>query len=65
MKQLTGKELCKILEENGWILKRIHGSHHLYKKEGKFEIISVPVHSNKTLKAGTQKSILKQAYIEL
>ena len=65
MKQLTGKELCKILEENGWILKRIHGSHYLYKKEGKFEIISVPVHSNKSLKAGTQKSILKQAGIEL
>ncbi len=33
MKSLTGKELCKILEENGWILKRIQGSHHLYKKE--------------------------------
>ena len=65
MKQLTGKELCKILEENGWILKRIHGSHHLYKKDEKFEIISVPVHSNKPLKAGTQKSILKEAGIEL
>ncbi|MDA8272223.1 MAG: type II toxin-antitoxin system HicA family toxin [Deltaproteobacteria bacterium] len=31
MKSLTGKELCKILEKNGWILKRIQGSHHLSK----------------------------------
>ena len=65
MKSLTGKELCKILEKNGWILKRIQGSHHLYKKEGKSEIISVPVHSNKPLKLGTRTNILKQAGINL
>ena len=65
MKSLTGKELCKILEENGWILKRIQGSHHLYKKEWKFEIISAPVHANKHLKFRTQSNILKQADIKI
>jgi len=33
MKNITGKKLCKILEENGWTLARISGSHHVYTKE--------------------------------
>jgi len=34
MKNVTGKKLCKILEENGWALARIKGSHHVYIKDG-------------------------------
>lgn len=34
MKNITGKKLCKILEEDGWRLIRIKGSHHVYTKEG-------------------------------
>lgn len=34
MKNISGKKLCKLLEENGWTLVRISGSHHVYTKEG-------------------------------
>lgn len=27
MKSVSGKELCKIVEQRGWILQRITGSH--------------------------------------
>ena len=64
MKQLSGKELCKILEQQGWELKRINGSHHIFAKQGKIQRISVPVHGNKPLKAGLLKALIKAAEIK-
>lgn len=61
MKNITGKNLCKILEENGWNLARISGSHHVYTKEGEEARIVVPVHGNKEIKIGLLKAILKTA----
>ncbi len=29
---MTGKELLKLLKQNGWQLERINGSHHTFKK---------------------------------
>lgn len=46
MKAVSGKVLCKVLERQGWKLKRITGSHHIYAKEGFDVILSIPVHSN-------------------
>lgn len=34
MKVISGKRFCRVLESRGWTLKRIHGSHHIYAKEG-------------------------------
>jgi predicted RNA binding protein YcfA (HicA-like mRNA interferase family) len=65
LKSLTGKELCKILENNGWCLKKITVSHHVYMKVEKKERISVPVHGNKDLKIGLLKAILRIAEIDL
>lgn len=61
MKPLSGKELGKLLEANGWILARVRGSHHVYTKEGRPERISVPVHGSKPLKPGLQSFIVKSA----
>ena len=61
MKNITGKKLCKILEENGWTLTRISGSHHVYTKEGEDARIVVTVHGNKEIKIGLLKAILKTA----
>ncbi len=30
MKQVSGKSFCQLLEQQGWELKRINGSHHIY-----------------------------------
>ena len=34
MKPLSGKKFARMLEQNGWVLRRIHGSHHIYGKDG-------------------------------
>ncbi|MFB2919358.1 type II toxin-antitoxin system HicA family toxin [Aerosakkonema funiforme] len=61
MKSISGKKLCKIVEERGWLLKRITASHHIYQKDEVNEILSIPVHSNKDLKIGTLKALMKIA----
>jgi predicted RNA binding protein YcfA (HicA-like mRNA interferase family) len=61
MKSISGKQLCKIVEANGWKLKRIRGSHHIFTKENVEAIVVIPVHSNRDLPIGTLKSILKDA----
>jgi predicted RNA binding protein YcfA (HicA-like mRNA interferase family) len=61
MKSCSGKQLCKILEQNNWLLVRINGSHYVYRKKGEHFAISVPVHKNEDLKIGILKSLMKQA----
>ena len=61
MKAVSGKDLCKALERHGWIFQRTQGSHHIYSRPDRSEIVSVPVHGNKTLKTGTQRSIMRTA----
>lgn len=61
MKNISGKKLCKILEEHGWTLVRITGSHHVFTKSDNDARIVVPVHANKELKIGLLKAILKSA----
>jgi predicted RNA binding protein YcfA (HicA-like mRNA interferase family) len=52
VKQVSGKELAKIIAARGWIQRRISGSHHIFLKDGKRERIVIPVHGNKPLKTG-------------
>ena len=54
---MTGKQLVKLLKENGWELDRIKGSHHIMKKDNKTE--TIPCH-NTDLKPGILNSILKR-----
>jgi predicted RNA binding protein YcfA (HicA-like mRNA interferase family) len=61
MKSVSGKKLCKIVEQKGWTLKKITGSHHIYEKIGENKIISIPVHKNQDLKIGTLKALMKIA----
>jgi predicted RNA binding protein YcfA (HicA-like mRNA interferase family) len=64
VKALSGKELCRLLEQRGWRLARVKGSHHVYVKEGHPARISVPIHGNKSLKRGLQQHLMKLAGIE-
>jgi predicted RNA binding protein YcfA (HicA-like mRNA interferase family) len=52
VKALSGKELARLLESQGWSLQRINGSHHIYAKLGNTVRISVPIHGNESLKMG-------------
>jgi predicted RNA binding protein YcfA (HicA-like mRNA interferase family) len=61
VKQISGKDLARLVEEHGWQLLRVQGSHHIYGKPGSIVRLSVPVHSNKPLKVGLLKHLLKMA----
>ena len=63
MKSVTGRELAKALEKNGWSLLRIQGSHHIYGKKGSIVRLSVPIHGNKPLKVGLLRHLLKSAFL--
>jgi predicted RNA binding protein YcfA (HicA-like mRNA interferase family) len=63
MKSVSGKRLARLLEEHGWELKRVTGSHHIYAKAGRPERISVPIHGNALLKAGLLRHLMKIAGI--
>jgi len=64
MRPITGKEICRLLTENGWTLRRIRGSHHIFGKAGESKIVTVPVHGNKVLKPGLANRIAKDAGLE-
>jgi predicted RNA binding protein YcfA (HicA-like mRNA interferase family) len=61
MKAISGKDLCRILERSGWSLLRIHGSHHIYGKDGSIVRLSVPVHGSKPIKIGLLRHLLQAA----
>ncbi|BAU06383.1 hypothetical protein NIES592_12310 [Fischerella major NIES-592] len=63
MKSISGKQLCKIVEQKGWVLQRVTGSHHIYENPETNQIISIPVHKNKDLKIGTLKALMKIAQL--
>jgi len=64
LKQLSGRALVAILRHHGWSVDRIRGSHHIMTKEGRQEIITVPVHGNTPLKTGLLLSALRIAGID-
>ncbi len=61
MKQLSGKELARIVEQRGWTLLRVNGSHHIYGRVGSIVRLSIPIHSNRPLKTGLLRHLLKLA----
>ncbi|MCG8400981.1 MAG: type II toxin-antitoxin system HicA family toxin [Firmicutes bacterium] len=54
------KELMKLLTEDGWVIVRIQGSHHIHKHPTKPGTIPVALH-NKDMAPGTLNKILKAA----
>jgi predicted RNA binding protein YcfA (HicA-like mRNA interferase family) len=53
----------KILEEQGWLLDGISGSHHIMIRVGN-RSIPIPVHGSNDLPKGMVHAILKQAGIK-
>jgi predicted RNA binding protein YcfA (HicA-like mRNA interferase family) len=61
LKSITGSEMCRLIQANGWSLGRINGSHHIYCKPGERKVISIPVHGSKSLKQGLALRIARDA----
>ncbi|MCL1619524.1 type II toxin-antitoxin system HicA family toxin [Ralstonia sp. SM1864_UCD524_TZ4] len=57
---MQSAQLIRMLEDDGWQLVRINGSHHHYKHPEKPGLLTVP-HPKKDLPIGTVRSIQKKA----
>lgn len=57
---MQSRALITELEQHGWILKRITGSHHMFKHPDKPQTVPVP-HPKKDLPKGTVRAIRKLA----
>ena len=55
---MTGKDLVKLLQKEGWFIDRTHGSHYIVKKDG-YKPASIPVHGGKDLPIGILNKLLK------
>lgn len=53
---MNGKDLLRLLHQNGWVLDRIEGSHRIMVKEG-HRPVPVPVHGSKDLPKGLARRI--------
>jgi predicted RNA binding protein YcfA (HicA-like mRNA interferase family) len=58
---LSGKEVCGILEKNGFAEVRRRGSHIVMQKKLPNTTITVPVPDHRELKIGTLQSIIRQS----
>lgn len=56
------EQLIKILEQKGWHLERIRGSHFMMKHPEMRQIVPIPIHS-KELRTGTLLAIMRSTEI--
>ncbi|MDP2183799.1 MAG: type II toxin-antitoxin system HicA family toxin [Actinomycetota bacterium] len=60
MRSVSGRDLAKAVERQGWTLLRVQGSHHIYGKSGITVRLSIPMH-NRDLKIGLLMHLMKMA----
>lgn len=63
LKVFSGKEVCQILERNGFVEVRRRGSHVVMQKRLGLGTITVPVPDHKEIRTGTLLSIIRQSRI--
>lgn len=59
--RVTGAEAVAAFERAGWVLDRISGSHHILKRAGNPNRLSIPVHKGKTVGKGLLKAQIDAA----
>ncbi len=60
---MTGKEVIAKLRASGWVVMRVHGSHHILSLNGK--AVPVPVHGARDLGSGLIAAIQRQTGVKL
>jgi predicted RNA binding protein YcfA (HicA-like mRNA interferase family) len=55
--RVSGKDMLRFLQREGFILLRVRGSHHVMTRDDVDTV--VPVHGNRTLAVGTLRKILR------
>ena len=64
LKTFSGKEICELLGQYGFVKVRQRGSHLMMQKKTGETIITIPVPNHKQLKSGTLSSIVRQSQLE-
>jgi predicted RNA binding protein YcfA (HicA-like mRNA interferase family) len=59
--RVTGADIVRALERDGWLVDRISGSHHILKHPDRAGRPVVPRHAGQIVKPGTLKDILRDA----
>jgi predicted RNA binding protein YcfA (HicA-like mRNA interferase family) len=57
---LNSRDIIRKLEQDGWVLKRVKGSHYHFRKPGNPLLITV-AHPTKDMKLGTVTKIYRDA----
>jgi len=60
LKILSGKDVCKLLESNGFQKVRQKGSHIIMQKKIGDSTITVPIPNHSQIKIGTLQAIIRQ-----
>jgi predicted RNA binding protein YcfA (HicA-like mRNA interferase family) len=63
LRVLSGEEICKILERNGFAGVRQRGSHRVMQKRAEGSTVTVPVPLHGPVRRGTLLSIIRQSGI--
>ena len=61
LRVLSGDEVCRVLEQNGFVAIRERGSHRIMQKRIEDTTITVPVPLHDPVKRGTLSSIIRQS----
>ena len=61
MRTFSGRELCRVLAEHGFVEVRRRGSHIVMQRRGGDTTTTVPVPDHKELRIGTLLSIIRQS----
>jgi len=63
LKILSGKDVCKILSDHGFIQVRQKGSHIVMQKKIDNSTVTIPVPNHSEIRIGTLQSIIRQSGI--
>ncbi|MCK4659660.1 MAG: type II toxin-antitoxin system HicA family toxin [Phycisphaerae bacterium] len=61
LRALSGREVCRILNEHGFAEVRRRGSHVVMQQRTEESTVTVPVPIHNELKTGTLRSIIRQS----
>ncbi|MCK7526088.1 MAG: type II toxin-antitoxin system HicA family toxin [Ignavibacteriales bacterium] len=61
LRVLSGKDVCKILMQNGFVEIRQKGSHIIMQKKVENSTITIPIPNHPEIKIGTLQSIIRQS----
>ncbi|MBE0539027.1 MAG: type II toxin-antitoxin system HicA family toxin, partial [Ignavibacterium sp.] len=59
LRVLSGKDVCKILMQNGFVEIRQKGSHIIMQKKVENSTITIPIPNHSEIKIGTLQSIIR------